>query len=141
MSASDPTFSHYTNEQAQKYAKTRTSYQDQLYKIMIEYHVETEGQLDLLADVGCGPGNATRDLALYFNKAIGLDPGVEMINTAKQIGGITSNGTNIEYVICEAEDLSRGLRESCSSGNEKVDLLTAAMAVGMGLIYMSKYLY
>lgn len=33
----------------------------------------------MLLDVGCGPGNATRDVALSFDEAIGVDPGVSGI--------------------------------------------------------------
>ncbi|KAJ5248735.1 S-adenosyl-L-methionine-dependent methyltransferase [Penicillium chermesinum] len=129
MSPSDPTFSKYTTGQAQKYAKERTSYADELYRLVIERHVRTGGALNVLADIGCGPGNATRDLAHSFDTAIGLDPGTEMINTARRLGGSTSSGKPIQYIVCGAEHISRVLEESCPGvKGHGVDLLTAAMA-------------
>lgn len=130
MSTSDPTFSKYTNKHAQKYAKERTSYSQKLYDIIIEHHVKTGGALNTLVDVGCGPGNATRDLALSFDTAIGLDPGQEMINAARQLAGVSSTGKKIEYGIASAEELSQAVRaKGLLTSKNGVDLVTAAMAV------------
>ena len=71
-SISDPTFTTFTRTQAQSYAQNRLSYPKELYETIIEYHTSTGGQLNVLADVGCGPGCATRDLAASFDYAIGF---------------------------------------------------------------------
>ncbi|KAH7417046.1 S-adenosyl-L-methionine-dependent methyltransferase [Cadophora sp. MPI-SDFR-AT-0126] len=121
---SDPTFRSYTAEQAKQYASHRLAYSQALYDIVLNHHTSTGGKLDLLLDCGCGPGLATRDLALSFDQAIGVDPGAAMIAAAQEIGGKTKSGDEIRYVVAAAEDISgiEGLQP------ESVDLLTAAMA-------------
>lgn len=81
--------------------------------------------MERLLDVGCGPGNATRDLALHFHHATGADPGEQMIVTARRQGGVTMAGEEIQYAVAGAEDLVdvAGVEEA------SVDLVTAAMAV------------
>ncbi|KAJ5546876.1 S-adenosyl-L-methionine-dependent methyltransferase [Penicillium frequentans] len=83
---SDSTFTNYTNDQAQKYAQLRGTYTDPLFRTIIDRHLKTGGKFRVLADVGCGPGNATKPLARSFDYVVGLDPGVEMINTAQELG-------------------------------------------------------
>jgi ubiquinone/menaquinone biosynthesis C-methylase UbiE len=131
MSSLDPTFSSYTKPQAQKYAQARLSYPSQLYETIVTHHTQTGGQLDTLVDVGCGPGNATRDLALSFKYAFGLDPGAEMISSARQRGGKTRTGNDVRFAVAPAEDCAGVVAEMmrAGGGDGKVDLLTAAMAV------------
>ena len=131
MTLSDPTFSNYTKDQAKTYAEHRPSYAKPLYDVIIGHHVQTGGQLNVVADVGCGPGNATRDLALSFDYAIGVDPGVEMINTARQLGGYTAAHQKISYAVSGAETFDASIRETLPVVEENggVDLVTAAMAV------------
>lgn len=145
---SDPTFTSYTRTQAQSYAQNRLSYPANLYDTILNYHTSTGGQLNVLADIGCGPGRATRDLATSFDYAIGLDPGVEMIQAAKNLsiegknsdtGKTTARtGRKVEFAVCDAEKCASGIRDvlSATAGStdnnseEKcVDLLTSAMAV------------
>lgn len=123
--ASDPTFRAYSAEQAKLYATHRLSYEASIYNTVLHHHASTGGRFGLLLDVGCGPGNATRDVALSFDQAIGVDPGASMIETARSIGGKTKRGEGILYEVCPAEELSKveGLEE------EKADLLISAMAV------------
>lgn len=130
-SLSDPTFSKYQPYQARQYAQARLSYTPQLYDAVINHHITTGGQLNVLADIGCGPGNATRDLATSFDHAIGLDPGAEMINTATESAGLTRNDQPVKYAVCPAENIVHGIKESLPAAKEYggVDLLTAAMAV------------
>ncbi|KAJ5777223.1 S-adenosyl-L-methionine-dependent methyltransferase [Penicillium odoratum] len=99
---SDPTFTNYTKDQAQK----------------------------ILADVGCGPGNATKPLALSFDYAIGLDPGVEMINTARELVGKTAIDQTITYCVSGAESIANSIRENLPIVEENggVNMITAAMA-------------
>lgn len=121
----DPTFRSYSSEEAKIYATHRLSYPEALYNKVLEYHASTGGQFGLLFDVGCGPGNATRDVALSFDQAIGADPGDAMIEAARELGRKTRSGKDIRYEVCPAEEISKieGLEK------ESVDLLTSAMAV------------
>jgi trans-aconitate methyltransferase len=125
----DPTFRSYSAVQAQTYTVERGSYPNELYDTVLKYHTNTGGKLNQLLDVGCGPGNATRDLSVFFDRAVGLDPGAEMIAAARTRGGKTRSGDNIKFEISPAEE--------CSKINEvgagTVDLLTAAMAVSQSL--------
>ena len=123
--AQDPTFRTYSAEEARLYAASRLSYSQKTYDKVLDYHITTGGKFDLLLDVGCGPGNATRDLARSFDRTIGADPGEQMIDSANALGGKTKSGKDIEFVIADAEAISqiKGLEP------ESVDLLTSAMAV------------
>lgn len=80
-----------------------------------------------MLDLGCGPGNATRDIAAYFEDAIGCDAGEAMIGAAREIGGKTKSGRDIIWIVGSGEDFSR-LEEV---GEGSVDLITVAMAVCM----------
>ncbi len=126
-SLSDPTFRTYSASEANVYAQHRLSYAKALYEQILKYHIKTGGENGVLLDVGCGPGNATRDLAVYFVNAVGADPGEEMIAAARSIGGKCKNGEAVRYVISPAENIS-GV-EGLEAGS--VDLLTAAMAVSL----------
>jgi ubiquinone/menaquinone biosynthesis C-methylase UbiE len=121
----DPTFRSYSAEEAKLYAASRLSYSQNIYNKVLDHHAATGGEFDLLLDVGCGPGNATRDLSLSFDRTIGSDPGVQMIEAANALGGKTKSGKDIEFVVAAAEEISqiKGLEPA------SVDLLTSAMAV------------
>jgi ubiquinone/menaquinone biosynthesis C-methylase UbiE len=125
--ARDPTFRSYTSSQAKLYASQRLSYPEALYRTVLDHHVATGGHLDSVVDVGCGPGNATRDVARSFKRALGVDPGEAMIAAAREHGGVTREGEEIRYVVGAAEELA-GV-EGVEAG--AVDLVTAAMAVGL----------
>jgi ubiquinone/menaquinone biosynthesis C-methylase UbiE len=81
--------------------------------------------MDTLLDVGCGPGNATRDLVSHFSHVLGADPGQEMINAASQIGGQTASGEPIQFLVAPAEQIAAKVELA------SVDLLVAAMAVSI----------
>ncbi|KAJ5219129.1 uncharacterized protein N7498_001228 [Penicillium cinerascens] len=132
-SLSDPTFSTYDQHKAQRYAESRLSYSARLYNTIIDYHIKSHGQTITLVDVGCGPGNATRDLARRFDHAVGLDPSVEMINRAIQLGGRTKSDRQLRYVVSTADEISHGITEALPVVKDfgGVDLLTAAMAVSV----------
>ena len=121
------TFRQYTPNQAKAYAAGRSSYHDNLYKIIFDHHSSTGGAFTTLMDVGCGPGNSTRPLAKRFETAYGVDPSPEMINTAKRLGGVTALGKQIDFLVGRAEDMGGSNWDKDSGG--KVDLLTAGMAV------------
>ena len=124
---SDPTFRSYTSSQAADYANSRLSYSAALYDTILSYHSSTSGKFGTLLDVGCGPGNATRDLASSFYHAIGIDPGEELIRAAREKGGKTLNGGEIKFYVSGAEELEKV--EALKEGS--VDLLISAMAVGL----------
>ena len=123
---SDPTFRSYSSKQAATYASQRLSYPSQLYAAVLEQHAATGGSFGKLVDVGCGPGNATRDVAGEFDEALGVDPGEAMIAAAREKGGRTRTGAEVRYVVGAAEELV-GVE---GVGEGSVDLVTAAMAVG-----------
>ena len=122
MAQSERVFQTYTSAQAEFYRKTRGTYNKTLYDFVLDRHVQSGGGLDQLVDVGCGPGSATADLATYFQRAIGVDPGAGMIQAAKEAGGTTRTGADIEYVVGVAEDLDQ-LEEIAL---QSTDLITAA---------------
>ena len=125
------TFRHFTPHQAKAYAAGRSSYHENLYTVICGQHAATGGAFGTLMDVGCGPGNSTRPLAKRFETAYGTDPSPEMINTAKALSaesqdGETTAGKKIEFVVARAEDVGGAEWKA----GDKVDLLTAGMAVG-----------
>ncbi|KAH8657487.1 S-adenosyl-L-methionine-dependent methyltransferase [Tricladium varicosporioides] len=122
---SDPTFRSYTSQQAKSYASNRPSYSSAIYNVVFEHHANTGGQFGLLVDCGCGPGNATRDMAASFDHAIGVDAGPAMIEAARSVGGTTKIGEAIKFEVAPAETFS----ELESLKPESVDLLTVATAV------------
>ena len=67
------TFQSYTTEEAIRYANARLSYLTELYLSILEFHSSNSVSTNLLLDVGCGPGNATRDLCHQFVHEIGVD--------------------------------------------------------------------
>lgn len=117
----DPTFIRYTPEQAKDYAQHRSGYAPRLIQHILTHHGHTGGRFGTVLDVGCGPGNSTRDLAPFFSRATGVDPSTEMTNAAKKVGGTTKDGNPIEYLTSDAE-VCDGVDGS------SVDLLTAAMS-------------
>ena len=93
---------------------------------MLHHHVSTGGKLASLLDVGSGPGNSTRELALSFEAAMGVDASPGMISSAHELGGKTSSGDDVVYEVAAAEEFSNldGLQA------ESLDLVTVANAVG-----------
>ncbi|TVY41651.1 putative methyltransferase [Lachnellula occidentalis] len=121
----DPTFRSYSSSQAKAYASHRNSYEPAVYKTVFDFHAAHGGQFGLVLDCGCGPGNATRDLALEFDQAVGTDAGAAMIDAARELGGKTKSGADIRWEVVPAEMFSSV--EGLEAGS--VDLLTVAMAV------------
>jgi SAM-dependent methyltransferase len=122
----EKTFSSYNHDQGIKYAKARRDYNPSLYQNILDHHASTGGKLDVLLDVGCGPGLATRALSPHFTDAIGLDPSSGMIHTARSLGGVTSTSSPIRYELSTAEQLGENLTPPLEDGS--VDLITASNA-------------
>ncbi|KAJ9144279.1 methyltransferase domain-containing protein [Pleurostoma richardsiae] len=122
----EKTFRSYTSEQGAAYAQNRRGYHPNLYKLVVNHHTSTGGQLDTILDVGCGPGIATRALAPHFAHAIGLDPSEGMIVTARSLGGQTSGGEPIRFEVSSAEELGSQLDPPVHDSS--VDLIVAATA-------------
>jgi len=120
----DPTFRNYAPAAAAAYAQYRPGYPDKLIDTVISQHTSTGGGRDLLLDVGCGPGTATRSLAPLFQHAVGVDPGQSMIETARTIASSTARGEPVRYEVCAAEELD----SVPGIAPESVDLVTAATA-------------
>lgn len=117
---SDTTFRGYTPTQVEEYARRRGGYPRALIDQVIKAHTSTGGCLGSLLDLGCGPGSATRDVAPHFDHADGIDPGIEMIRTAKALGG-QAKKSQIRFMNGDAED--------CAGIPDKsIDLITAATA-------------
>lgn len=126
MATEEKTFRTYSAAQGDSYAIGRPGYASDLFRIIVDHHVSTGGQLNLAVDAGCGTGQATRDLSRYFDEAIGLDPSIAMVQTAR--ASLTSNSTEdpVRFEVSTGEDLGANLKPSIADGS--VDLLTAATA-------------
>ncbi|KAI6084072.1 S-adenosyl-L-methionine-dependent methyltransferase [Hypoxylon rubiginosum] len=124
MAPEEKTFRAYTQEQGQTYAAWRPGYSPKLFKIIIDHHTSTGGQLNTVVDVGCGTGQATQDLAPYFANTIGLDPSEGMINIARS--SVKSSTSPIRFEVSAAEALGTNLEPPIADSS--VDLLTAATA-------------
>ncbi|KAJ5689460.1 hypothetical protein N7462_003852 [Penicillium macrosclerotiorum] len=122
----EKTFSAYTQDQGKAYSQIRPDYHPSVYQFIIDHHISTNGQLDTVIDVGCGPGNVARALALHFAHAIGLDPSDGMLATAHALGGSTSTSEPIRYEISTAEDLGTNLSQPVQDSS--VDLIAAGNA-------------
>lgn len=120
----EPTFRSYNQMQGATYSQNRPTYHPNLYRIVIDHHVSTGGQLGTILDVGCGPGNAVRDLAPHFKHAIGLDPSEGMIRAARSLGGVSSASEDIRFELSTAEELGT----SPTIPDSSVDLIIAATA-------------
>lgn len=124
MTSDVNTFCAYTQAQGKLYAAGRPGYSPELFKIIVNYHVSTGGQLDTVVDAGCGTGQATRDLAPYFSNTIGLDPSEGMISTARETA--KSAASPIRFEVSAGEVLGTDLEPPIADGS--VDLITAATA-------------
>ena len=129
QSSEESTFRSYTPALAKAYAAGRESYDENLFKVILDKHTSTGGAMQVLLDVGCGPGNSTRPLAKHFASAFGIDPSPEMVNTAKNLSTKfpqeTASGESITFSVGKAEDMDGPFRQP----GYGVDLLTSGMAV------------
>ncbi|KAJ9640691.1 hypothetical protein H2204_003320 [Knufia peltigerae] len=122
----EKTFSTYNADQGRAYSEIRRDYDPGVYRTILDHHTSTGGQLDILLDVGCGPGYATRALAPHFTKAFGLDPAEGMISTARSSLTNPEDSTKVSFEISTCEELGSNLTPPVEDGS--VDLITAANA-------------
>lgn len=73
---------------------------------------------DLVVDVGCGSGQATRTLAQHAQRVIGVDPSLGQIQQAKE----NIKLPNVEFIVSRAEKLD-------AIADHSVSLLTAATCI------------
>lgn len=96
--------------------------------------------MQVLLDLGCGPGRSTRPLAKEFHSAFGIDASPEMINTAKNLSAESPNETtsvkSITFCVGRAEDMNGPFREE----GYGVDLLVSGTAVRLLLVYRAHHL-
>ncbi|KAI1204536.1 S-adenosyl-L-methionine-dependent methyltransferase [Annulohypoxylon truncatum] len=123
---SEKTFKAYKHEQGTAYAQVRPVYDKDFYQFIVDSHTSTGGKLDIVLDVGSGPGVAARGLAPHFAHVIGIDASEGMISAARSIGGLTSISEPIRYEISGAEELGSNLDPPIPDAG--VDLITAATA-------------
>ena len=64
----DKTKMYVDMDQSKAYAEHRPRYTDELFKTIVDYCKETNPNLNLAVDVGCGPGMSTTGFAKYFKK-------------------------------------------------------------------------
>lgn len=128
----EATFRNYSSKQAEGYAKGRGGYPPTLINFVMDHHRDTGGKTGIFLDVGCGPGNATRDLAPHFEIAFGTDAGDAMIKTATEIGGATATGAPIQFRVCPAEEID----EMKELEHGSVDMITSAVAVSTGSLLL-----
>ncbi|KAJ5934163.1 hypothetical protein N7466_003710 [Penicillium verhagenii] len=130
MSAKTPftpekTFSKYNQAQGEAYANLRPEYHPKIYQMIIDHHTKTSGHLDLLIDIGCGPGIATHALAPKFSQVIGLDPSEGMIATARAHSA-EKPATKLRFEISTAETLGSDILPPVQDSS--VDLIISANA-------------
>ncbi len=122
MTTRDPTFQKFSAKEGKAYNASRgIQYPPKVFEEILRYH---SGDTSLGIDLGCGPGNVTRDLTKYFDKVIGLDSSQGMIDAAKSFVPEELR-TKLSFGVCRAEKLDQeaGLTEA------SVDVITCAVAV------------
>lgn len=128
----EATFRNYDASAAKRYAQYRSGWPASFIESVISQHTSSGGETDLLLDIGCGPGNSTRDLAPHFQTVLGVDPSPSMVEVARGIPVFTARGEPVRYEVGKAEELSSlpVLAELSpkSHGRECVDLITASTA-------------
>ena len=121
----DTTFRAFTPEQAAAYASGRGgAYPEPLYQTIIDYH---DGKRELCLDVGTGPGKAVWDFLKYFDRCIGCDASVEMIEQAKRDAIRLGVSDKTQFVTSDGERCAAALAK-LGVEEGQVDAITVAMA-------------
>ncbi|KAJ2542946.1 trans-aconitate methyltransferase 1 [Coemansia sp. RSA 1933] len=102
---------------ANAYLALRPTYNQALMEWLFKYHAGTN---DSAADIACGPGTFTVDLAKRFGTVVGVDPSSSMIASAQE--DANSKGiSNVQY--------KQGFGEQLPIESGSVDLLTVMQGV------------
>ena len=72
----DKTKMYVDMDQSKAYAEHRPRYTDELFKTVVDYCKETNPNLNLAVDIGCGPGMSTIGFAKYFKKVSDFSRGI-----------------------------------------------------------------
>jgi len=118
----EATFKNYDRTDAAKYAAYRPSYPTSLINMIINKHTSTDGLTTTVLDIGCGPGIATRQIAAFFDHAIGIDASASMIEAARNTPCFSSTGEQARFEVCGAEEVDKVVDA------DSVDLITIATA-------------
>lgn len=123
------TFRNYDAQQAKSYASYRPDYPPALCQYILDHHTSTGGGRGLVLDLGTGHGNVVRAFAPHFERAVGADPSLGMLDLAKALaeekGVRTKDGGRVAFVAGSAE----AMEEIEGVSKEGVDLIVAATAV------------
>ncbi|GAM26236.1 hypothetical protein SAMD00019534_094110, partial [Acytostelium subglobosum LB1] len=113
-SSSQPstTFVDHFGKVSDSYRTFRPTYPPELFEVLKKHTANTPRKLAF--DIGCGTGQATVEIAKFFEKVIGFDP------SAGQIGSAVSDSSNVEYKVSPAECIDYD--------GPKADLITVAQA-------------
>lgn len=122
----ETTFRSYTKEQGTAYASLRRQYHPNVYRTILGHHATTGGQINMLMDVGCGPGLACHGLASHFAHAVGIDTSQGMISTARSSQIVTATREPVRFEVATAEDLGVDLIPLVPETS--IDLIVAANA-------------
>lgn len=118
----ETTFKNYNSEDAKTYAAYRPSYAPKLIEIIVNSHKASNGEMELVMDIGCGPGIATRQIASHFRHAIGIDASPAMIETAQKTTCLSGSGEQATFKVCASEDIDQYFEPN------SVDMITVATA-------------
>ncbi|KZO97087.1 S-adenosyl-L-methionine-dependent methyltransferase [Calocera viscosa TUFC12733] len=88
------------------YEAFRPTYPFTLFDTIYAYHSQSGGQFGTCVDLGCGTGKSMRDLAMRFDKVVGVDPSEAMIEVARKEGGKTKGGEEIGWEIAPSDELA-----------------------------------
>lgn len=146
VESKEKTFTSFSSTQAAAYARNRRdAYPEPLYSIISDYVHATNNSpmpasssftntshvrpgVDLLLDIGCGPGNVIFDTIGSWRRAIGVDPSEKMIEAARTEAESLElpQASSARFEVRGAEDCAAVLSERDMG---QVDLVTVAMAV------------
>lgn len=109
----------FTPNQARSYALNRGAlYSREVHEAIFTYHKKHGGRTGPVVDLRDDPGIATRDLAAYFDRARGVDAGIEVVNEAKVTEERALGLKNkVKFDVCPAEKASEVLEA------ESIDVL------------------
>lgn len=101
------------------YSSARPVYPQKLFDNILEYHGRHSKSRATAIDIACGPGEATALLTSHFDKVIGTDSSVVMIETARKVY------PGIDFQTSTAETFVADL----GIPDHSVDLITIAEAI------------